>query len=71
MFNGNFPRLVIVSTGNGYDRDKKFDFSGTGTFHDKIFMACISLNNETIPHSTFGEYYFLLLEKIRPSSYFQ
>lgn len=55
VFNGNFPRLVIVSTGNGYDRDKKFDFSGTGTFHDKIFMACISLNNETIPHSTFGE----------------
>lgn len=31
-------------------RDKKFDFSGTGTFYDKI-----SLNNETIPHSAFGE----------------
>lgn len=36
-------------------RDKKFDFSGTGTFQDKIFMACISLNNDTIPHSAFGE----------------
>ena len=36
-------------------RDKKFDFSGTGTFHGKIFMACISLNSETIPHSAFGE----------------